>query len=220
MHVHAVSSAYGLLGYCSGVDVLKRLGKKVSTPSFLLVQHLATSDMVLHLLDGNFEGASTPLYKQEDDGLWVQSESVHFPVKTWSPDETLEPTFYTHLPPTAVEMSERIRSNGGSGIVVSLYECMQRYSECIQLLANTSVRLPNDPRDLKEWSLVMAMTGCLNAIDRQLLKGVDGYTIHASGTYCLGDYETVPSDGLSLITSADEMIETLRKGVNEELKFE
>ncbi|NUT74388.1 hypothetical protein HNO86_04955 [Pseudomonas sp. C1C7] len=216
VHVHAVSSAYGLLGYCSGVDVLKRLRKKVSTPSFLLVQHLATSDMVLHLLDGNFEGGSTPPYKQAENGLWEQSESAHFPSTTWSPDETLEPTFYTHLPPTAVEMTRHIKASGGSGVVVSLHECMQRYSECVQLLANTPIRLPKDPRDLKEWSLVMAMTGCLNAIDRQLLEGVDGYTIHASGTYCLGDYEVVPHDGLIFIQDADEMIEALRNRNNDE----
>lgn len=155
VHVHAVSSAYGLLGYCSGVEVLKQHKKQVSTPSFLLVQHLATSDMVLHLLDGNFEGASTPGYMQASNGLWVQSESPHFPAATWSPDEILEPTFYTHIPPTAVEMTEQVRVNGGSGIVVSLYECMQRYSECAQFLADTPVRLPADPRDLKEWSLVI-----------------------------------------------------------------
>ncbi|MGW8464719.1 DUF6002 family protein [Pseudomonas sp. CLCA07] len=212
VHVHAVSSAYGLLGYCSGVEVLKRQKKQVSPPSFLLVQHLATSDMVLHLLDGNFEGASTPRYTQTANGLWVQTESAHFPAATWSPDEVLEPTFYTHLPPTAVEMTAYIRANGGSGIVVSLHECMQRYSECVRLLANTPVKLPADPRDLKEWSLVMAMTGCLNAIDRQLLEGMDGCTIHASGTYCRGDYEAIPADGLSFISSAEEMMEILCKG--------
>ncbi|HEF4758798.1 TPA: hypothetical protein SAN82_001202 [Pseudomonas putida] len=214
VHVHAVSSAYGLLGYCSGVELLKCQREKVSTPSFLLVQHLATSDMVLHLLDGNFEGASTPRYIQEGNGLWTQSESAYFPAKTWSPAEILEPTFYTHQPPTAVEMSKYVRASGGSGIVVSLYECMQRYSECAHLLASTPVRLPDDPRDLKEWSLVMAMTGCLNAIDRELLEGVDGFTIHASGTYCHGDYQVMPLDGFSLIGSAEEMIETLRNPNN------
>ncbi|VVQ37680.1 hypothetical protein PS943_05374 [Pseudomonas fluorescens] len=214
VHVHAVSSAYGLLGYCSGVDVMRRHGTQVSTPSFLLVQHLATSDMVLHLLDGNFEGASAPRYKQGADGLWVQSESAHFPAATWSPDEVLEPTFYTHLPPTAVEMTAQVRANGGSGIVVSLHECMQRYSECAQFLANTPVSLPADPRDLKEWSLVMAMTGCLNAIDRQLLEGMDGCTIHASGTYCAGDFEGIPTEGLSFIDSAEEMMEILRSPCN------
>jgi hypothetical protein len=214
VHVHAVSSAYGLLGYCSGVEVLKRHREKVSTPSFLLVQHLATCDMVLHLLDGNFEGTSTPLYTQQGSGLWTQSESAHFPAETWDPAEILEPTFYTHQPPTALEMSSHVRANGGSGIVVSLYECMQRYSECAQLLANTPVRLPVDPRNLKEWSLVMAMTGCLNAIDRKLLEGVDGFTIHASGTYCHGDYQVMPFDGLSFVGSAEEMMETLRNRKN------
>jgi hypothetical protein len=134
-------SAYGLLGYCSGVEVMKHHGTQVATPSFLLVQHLATSDMVLHLLDGNFEGASAPRYTQTANGLWVQSESAHFPGATWSPDEVLEPTFYTHLPPTALEMTAQLRANGGSGIVVSLHECMQRYSECTQLLANTPASL-------------------------------------------------------------------------------
>ncbi|MHC8390221.1 DUF6002 family protein [Pseudomonas sp. MDT2-39-1] len=214
VHVHAVSSAYGLLGYCSGVEVLKHHNKHVSTPSFLLVQHLATSDMVLHLLDGNFEGTSTPVYTQESNGLWVQSESAHFPSATWNPDEILEPTFYTHLPPTAVEMTGLVRANGGSGIVVSLYECMQRYSECVQLLANTPVRLPADPRDLKEWSLVMALTGCLNAIDRELLVGMDGCTIHASGSYCQSDYDAMPIEGLSFIDSAEEMMEILRGRCN------
>lgn len=210
VHVHAVSSAYGLLGYCSGVELLKSQKARVSNPSFLLVQHLATSDMVLHLLDGNFEGASVPTYKQTANGLWTQTESAHFPTVTWSPDEILEPTFYTHLPPTAAEMTAQVNANGGTGIIVSLYECMQRYSECARLLANSPIRLPADPRDLKEWSLVMAMTGCLNAIDRQLLEGMDGCTIHASGTYCHGDYEALPTDGLSFIGSAEEMMEILR----------
>ncbi|WP_283190878.1 DUF6002 family protein [Pseudomonas sp. PMCC200344] len=143
---HAASSmvtpsAYGLLGYCSGVEVMKHHGTQVATTSFLLVQHLATSDMVLHLLDGNFEGASAPRYTQTANGLWVQSEYAHFPGATWSPDEVLEPTFYTHLPPTALEMTAQVRANGGSGIVVSLHECMQRYSECTQLLANTPASL-------------------------------------------------------------------------------
>lgn len=210
VHVHAVSSAYGLLGYCSGVEVLKQNKEQVSTPLFLLVQHMATSDMVLHLLDGNFEGASTPSYTQTSSGLWVQLESPHFPAATWNPHEILEPTFYTHLPPTAEEMSGLVKANGGSGIVVSLYECMQRYSECAGFLADTPVSLPADPRDLKEWSLVMAMTGCLNAIDRQLLVGIDGCTIHASGSYCRDDYKVMPTDGLSFVRSADEMMEILR----------
>lgn len=86
---------------------------------------------------------------------------------------------------------------------------MQRYSECAQLLTSTPVKLPADPRDLKEWSLVMALTGCLNAIDRHLLIGMDGCTIHASGSYCRQDYEAMPTDGLSFVSSAEEMMEKL-----------
>ena len=212
-HVHAVSSAYGLLGYCSGIEALKRQKTQVSRPAFLLVQHLATSDMVLHLLDGNFERGSFPRYTQAANGLWKQSESAHFPATTWDPDEVLEPTFYTHQPPTALEMTTLVKANGGSGIVVSLHECMQRYAECVQLLDNTPVKLPNDPRDLKEWSLVMAITGCLNAIDRQLLEGIDGCTIHASGSYCRRDYEAIPIDGLTVVASAEEMMDFIRSPV-------
>ncbi|MNI99218.1 hypothetical protein D3C73_1582390 [compost metagenome] len=60
----------------------------------------------------------------------------------------------------------------------------------------------------------MAMTGCLNAIDRQLLESADGFTIHASGIYCHEDYQGMPLDGLSFIGSAEEMIETLRNRNN------
>lgn len=211
VHVHSVSSAYGLLGYHSGIELLKRRNETVSTPAFLLVQHLATRDMVLHLLDGNFSEASTPGYVQGSDGLWRQAESAHFPAATWSPDEVLEPTFYTHQPPTAEEMTGLVKANGGSGIIVSLQECMQRYGECTRLLADTPVQLPADPRQLTEWSLVMAITGCLNAIDRGLLPQADGCTIHASGTYCQADYAGLPAEGLCVIRSAEEMIEALHR---------
>jgi hypothetical protein len=60
----------------------------------------------------------------------------------------------------------------------------------------------------------MAMTGCLNAIDRQLLEGMDGCTIHASGTYCGRDFEGIPTEGLSFIDSAEEMMEILRSPCN------
>lgn len=209
-HVHAVSSAYGLLGYLSGLKLLKENNNAVASPSFLLVQHLATSDMVLHLLDGDFSGSSTPHYSRAPCGLWQQSESPHFPATTWSLDEVLEQTFYTHQPTTADEMSAAIKERGGSGIVVSLHECLQRYSECVQLLANTQVRLPADPRDLREWSLVMALCGCLNAVDRGLLTDIDGCTIHASGSYSVQDYNRIPVKGLTYINSVEGMLAYFR----------
>src|SRR5260364_90205 len=54
---------------------------------------------------------------------------AHFPLRTWSPNEVLEHTFYTHQPPTAVEMSRLISTHGGSVIVVSLLECLERYAQ-------------------------------------------------------------------------------------------
>lgn len=210
VHVHAVSSAYGLLGYLSGVKFLRENKHAVASPSFLLVQHLATSDMVLHMLDGDFSGTSTPRYSRLVGGLWGQSASPHFPATTWSPSEVLEPTFYTHQPTTADEMTAAIREGGGSGIVVSLHECLQRYSECVQLLANTPVKLPSDPRDLKEWSLVMALCGCLNAIDRGLLTPSNGCTIHASGSYSCQDYKRIAANGLTYINTAEEMLAFFR----------
>jgi hypothetical protein len=211
LHVHAVSSAYGLLGYMSGVQTLRALGHTVADPAFLLVQHLATSDMVRHLMQGNFGNSGVPAYVQAANGLWQQSACVHYPAMTWSTEETLEPTFYTHQPVTAREMSALIKSNGGSGIVVSLYECMQRYAEIAQLLKSSSIQLPADPRQLQEWSLVMALTGCLNAIDRGLIKGQHGCTVHASGSYAEGDYQGITQDGCLGVSNAEEMVGFLRQ---------
>ncbi len=47
--------------------------------------------------------------------------------------------------------------------------------------------LPADPRAVREWSLVMAMTGVLNAIDRGLVDERD-ILVHGSGSYAAGDY--------------------------------
>lgn len=50
LHAHAVSSAYGLLGYQHGINTMSALGISHPQPGYLLVQHLATSDMVRHYL--------------------------------------------------------------------------------------------------------------------------------------------------------------------------
>lgn len=209
VHAHAVSSAFGLLGYTSGIDVLKERGHAVADPSFLLVQHMATCDMVLHALEGSFDRENVPAYAVRPDGVWVQDGSDHFPHRTWSPQETLEHTFYTHEPATATEMSGLIAANGGTGIVVSLLECMDRYAECRALLSKSAVALPEDPRDLTEWSLVMAVTGVLNAIDRGLLRDADGVTIHASGTYGRDDYASLPSEWINHVDSAVQVLDAV-----------
>ncbi|MEV4870597.1 DUF6002 family protein [Streptomyces syringium] len=209
VHAHAVSSAFGLLGYNSGVELLKELGHEVADPSYLLVQHQATCDMVLHTLHGTFDRKNAPEYAKDPDGVWVQDASAHFPQRTWSPLETLEHTFYTHEPTTATEMSGLISANGGTGVVVSLLECMERYAECRELLRKSPVLLPEDPRRLTEWSLVMAVTGVLNAIDRGLLPDADGITIHASGTYGVDDYEPVPEEWIHHVTGAGPVLDTV-----------
>lgn len=209
VHVHSVSSAYGLLGYQSGIDTLRKLGTETASAQYLLVQHLATSDMVRHLLSGSFEKSADPTYHRTATGEWRQHTNPHFPKKTWDPEEVLENTFYTHEPATAVEMTSLIQSQGGSGIVVSLLECMDRYAECRALLEKSAVKLPADPRDLKEWSLVMAMTGLMTAIDRGLLSNVDGCTIHASGSYSVDDFRSIPTTDLRKIGNAQQMLSTL-----------
>lgn len=206
LHVHAVSSAYGLLGYQTGIDTLRKSGIKTAEAKFLMVQHLATSDMVRHLTTNSFEESNDPSYHLTSTGEWRQFSNPHFPMKTWNPKEVLENTFYTQKPATADEMSSLIHSHGGSGIVVSPLECMERYAECRAILENSSVTLPADPRELEEWSLVMAITGLLNAIDRGLVKDVDGCTIHASGSYSLHDYTPIDANDLKKVTSARQMI--------------
>ncbi|PSK90960.1 hypothetical protein CLV63_12187 [Murinocardiopsis flavida] len=184
LHAHAVSSAYGLLGYQHGLGVLARLGLPIAQPGFLLVQHLATSDMVAHHLSGG-AGFEMDIDYQPDPetGLLRQQASPHFPYATWSLGEDLEPTFYTKTPVTSPEMTGLIAAHGGTGIVVSLYECLTRYSLARQMLALSGCELPADPRTLAEWSLVMVLTGMTNAADRALIDQFNEVVVHGSGMY-------------------------------------
>jgi hypothetical protein len=201
LHAHAVSSAFGLLGYQAGLARLRARGLTVNQPGYLLVQHLATCDMVLHSLHGDFSRARIPSYRLRD-GLWVQLQSPQFPSRTWTTGETLEETFYTHEPATAAEMSGLIAQHGGTGVVVSLLECMERYAQCRHLLRDTDISLPDDPRQLVEWSLVMALTGVLNAIDRGLVPDTEAIVVHASGSYSRADYAPIPADALIRVSDA------------------
>jgi hypothetical protein len=121
-------------------------------------------------------------------------------------DETLEHTFYTHNPATAVEMSGLIAAHGGGAVAVSLLECLQRYAECRDLLRDTDIGLPADPRRLREWSLVMALTGVLNALDRGLLAGTEAVVVHASGSYGRDDYRRVSPQQLHRIEDAAQLL--------------
>ncbi|MEK8173017.1 DUF6002 family protein [Streptomyces sp. M19] len=71
---------------------------------------------------------------------------------------------------------------------------MERYPQVRALLADARVELPADPRTLREWSLVMALTGILNAVDRGLVPERD-ILVHGSGSYAADDYTPLPPQG-------------------------
>ncbi|MFE7776529.1 DUF6002 family protein [Streptomyces sp. NPDC057445] len=179
-HAHAVSSAFGLLGHHFGSTLLP---ERAERPQYFLVQHLATADMVQSLY-----GTTVPAYREDPvTRLYRQDDDAHYPAATFSPTEELDSTFYTRTPATSPDMNEIIRRDGGGGVVVSLYECLARYAEIRALLAGGGVRLPADPRALREWSLVMVMTGVLTGIDRGLLRA-DEVIVHGSGSYADDDF--------------------------------
>jgi Family of unknown function (DUF6002) len=187
-HAHSVSSAFGLLGYHAGTALLPPMPVP---PQYFLVQHMATPDMVLSLHD-----MSPPGYRFDPvSGLYRQDRDPRYPFTTFDLAENLEPTFYTRQPTTSSAMNEIIGRQGGGGIVVSLHECLGRYGEIRAMLSPAGVRLPTDPRALREWSLVMAMTGVLNAIDRRLLD-VDEVVVHGTGSYSVSDYAPIPDHAL------------------------
>lgn len=199
-HAHAVSSAYGLLGYNLGRDVLEAGGRAdpADRPGFLLVQHLGTPDMVLDLRHGRVSRADVPAYRPDPAGGWRQDAGVdadpRFPAVTDDPAEVLDPTFYTHEPATSPAMNGLIRRFGGDGIVVSRRECEARYSLLRSWMAATNRPLPASSGGLREWSLVMALTGVLNAVDRGLVPPDHEIVVHGSGSYTDDDYATVEPD--------------------------
>jgi Family of unknown function (DUF6002) len=209
VHAHAVSSAFGMLGYHRGRTVLEREGtaSAASRPATLLVQHMATSDMVLSLRHGHFDRDALPGYRRDDvTGLYRQDgePDPHFPATLHDPDEILDPTFYTRRPPTSPEMNEIIGRFGGDGIVVSLHECLERYPAIRARLAGHVRGLPADFRTLREWSLVMAMTGVCNAIDRGLVEPGADVVVHGSGWYAGADYQPLdPSTTPAVESVAD-----------------
>lgn len=211
-HVHAVSSAFGLLGYHAGVELLERRGASnpVAHASSLLVQHLGTPDMVLHLRTGSFERDGFPPYAADGDGVLRQDADAHFPAETDGLDEVLDPTFYTHRPPTSPTMDGHIREHGGDGIVVSQRECRKRYDEAKALLASHPRPLPDDPDDLLEWSVVMAITGTLNAIDRGLVADGSEVVIHGSGWYSRAEVPPLDDSAFTVVRDLADVEVALR----------
>jgi hypothetical protein len=99
-------------------------------------------------------------------------------------------------------MSAPIGRHGGDGIVVSLAECLAGYPA---LRARVGHMLPADPRRLREWSLVMALTGAANAVARGLVADGTELVVHASGSYSTGDFRPLEDAAVSPVTGVDEI---------------
>jgi hypothetical protein len=212
LHVHAVSSAFGLLGHSYGRSIMA--GREAGAPSrYFLVQHLGAPDMVTSLYDDGSDAPrlAAPTYTyQPESGCYTQETNPHFPRITFDPEEILDTTLYTRNPATSPRMNELIRSQGGGGIVVSLAECMERYSEVRAMLNQAGMTLPANPTLVQEWSLNMAMTGLLNAIDRNLIQEND-ILIHGSGMYKRGDYEGLAKWNLPAVANENELADLIRR---------
>ncbi|MFC7307067.1 DUF6002 family protein [Streptomyces monticola] len=212
LHVHAVSSAYGLLGHAQGHALLdESVRDSMAHPRYFLVQHLGAPDMVLSLYHDSTSADLVPSYGyNESTGLYEQQADPRFPYTTMNPGETLDTTFYTRNPPTSPRMNKLIQTHGGGGIVVSLHECLTRYPQVRALLRPAGVELPADPRDLREWSLIMAMTGILNAVDRGLVPEED-ILVHGSGCYSKHDYTPLPPAALHRVETGEMLKDVVFK---------
>ncbi|MEV0981883.1 DUF6002 family protein [Streptomyces sp. NPDC049915] len=213
-HAHAVSSAYGLLGYSLGYRLLSEgvapdLKAPSAHPGFFLVQHLSTPDMVLSL-----SGSSLPRYTHDvADDLWRQSDDPRFPAVTDSPTDLIDPTFYTRAPVTCAEIDPLIRKHGGDGVVVSQRECLERWSRVRALAAPLGAELPASPEDLREWSLVMALTGLLVGDERGLIPRETDVVVHASGSYCDDTLPPAAPDGIRFAVGEEDILKILHTAV-------
>ncbi|WP_405747093.1 DUF6002 family protein [Streptomyces sp. NBC_01525] len=183
VHVHSVSSAFGLLGYHLGHRLLTEglPGRTAPArhPGFYLVQQLATADMVTSLL-----GMKVPDYEHDEAaGVWRQDAAPEFPAVTDNPKEVIDATFYTKEPPTRAKINEIVAHHGGGGIVVSRRECLERFDQVRALAANAGIAITADPTLIREWSLVKALTGVLVSRERGLLAPDTEVVVHGSGYY-------------------------------------
>ncbi|MPY61991.1 DUF6002 family protein [Streptomyces spongiae] len=203
LHVHAVSSAYGLLGhaYGRGMPGAPRHG---APPHYFLVQHLGAPDMVVSLYEGGDAGRVPDYVREPESGRYTQQANPRFPGVTFDPAEVLDTTFYSRRPATSPRMNALINGQGGGGIVVSLAECLERYAQVRDRLGDAGLLLPAHPASVLEWSLNMAVTGVLNAIDRGLVPEHD-IVVHGSGAYSRADFEGIPLRDLHRVDDEDAL---------------
>lgn len=204
LHVHAVSSAYGLLGHAYGQSLFRAALGAAPPARYFLVQHLGAPDMVVSLYAGQPAGDVPGYTHNPECGLYTQEANKHFPEITFDPQEELDPTFYTRNPPTSARMNELIHKQGGGGLVVSLAECLKRYGQARSLLCEAGMAIPANPMAVREWSSIMAVVGTLNAIDRDLVPEND-IVIHGSGSYSVDDFECLPVQDLPRAEDATDL---------------
>lgn len=196
LHAQAVSSAYGLLGHAYGCEMLG--GRAAGhAPGYFLVQHLGAPDMVASLYGADpRDPHPMPAYTFDAEaGIYLQQGDPHYPEATSDPAEVLDTTFYTRKPVTSKLMNPLIHSQGGGGIVVSRAECVARYEFVRSMLGEAGLPVPAAPNAVAEWSVIMAVTGVLNAIDRGLVRGRD-IVVHGTGIYAQGDFVPLGTDYL------------------------
>ncbi|WP_326691095.1 MULTISPECIES: DUF6002 family protein [unclassified Streptomyces] len=203
VHAQAVATATGLLGHQLGTTLAEP--EDGPAPRYFMVQHPRTPGLVLHALTGSFSRDGLPSYTWDRTRrLHQQREDPHFPRTTYAPEEEVDPTFYVRFPDTAAEMTAAVRAGGGGGIVVSRYECLARYPSVRAMLRPAGIELPDDPGRLREWALVMAMTGVLNAVDRGLLESPE-VLVHGTGCYSEDELTPLPAAHARYADSAGEL---------------
>ncbi|WP_431983471.1 DUF6002 family protein [Streptomyces qinglanensis] len=207
VHAQAADTGSGLLGHRAG-SALAAGAADAAEPRPLLVQQPRTCGLVLHLLTGSCSREGAPRYRYDAARrLHHQppgSPDPHFPRTAHHPEEVVEPAFFTRAPGTAPEVSALLRAQGGTGIVVSRYECLARYPSLRALLGPAGVALPADPARLADWSLVMTLTGALNAAERGLLTAPE-VVVHRTAAHSAADRTPVPGALARYADSADEL---------------
>lgn len=206
LHVHAVSSAYGFLGHALGTEI-----RGGGAPArYLMVQHLATPDLVLWSHTGRIDEVDLPAYSYDPTtNVYRQDESTYFPPTVESLHEIVEPTFYTRRPPTVERIADWLPGARDRGMVVSRQECLSRYDDVMErLAAHTHVRPIARPDDVREWAMIMALAGAMNAIDRGLVEE-DEIVIHGSGYYGADDVGTRSEDSLTHVSSSADIADAV-----------
>lgn len=209
-HAHAVSSAYGLLGYHLGHQALTtglcpELPAPARHPGFFLVQQLATADMVVSAL-----GRPVPAYTFDPvASVWRQSADPAFPAVTDDPAEELDPTFYTRNPVTSRDIDPLIARHGGGGVVVSRRECLERFDRVRELVAAAGITIGADPATIREWSLIKVLTGVLIARERGLLPPGTQIVAHGSGYYTDELIPGLPLEHAEPVRTAQELAKLL-----------